>query len=72
MSNYARKPDLKGVTEIDTSKFSEKTDLANLKWDVDNVHIDKLKTVFFYLRKLSNVLKRLYMINWLKKLIISF
>ena len=31
LSNYATKPDLKNATGVDTSKFSKKVDLANLK-----------------------------------------
>ena len=41
MANYATKSDLKCVDE---SKFSIKTDLANLKLNVDELDIDKLKT----------------------------
>ena len=28
--NYATKPDLKNTTDVDTSDFAKKTDLANL------------------------------------------
>ena len=44
-SNYATKADLKNATGVDTSDFSIKTDLANLKPDVDKLDIDKLKDV---------------------------
>ena len=43
--NYATKIDLKNATGVDTSKFAEKVDLANLKSDVDKLDIDKLKNV---------------------------
>ena len=33
--NYASKADLKNATGADTSKFTKKVDLANLKSDVD-------------------------------------
>ena len=37
LSNYATKSDLKNVTGIDAiSDFAKKTELANLKSDVDN------------------------------------
>ena len=36
---------LKNVIGVDTSYFSKKTDLANLKSDVDKLGIDKLKNV---------------------------
>ena len=45
LSNCATKADLKNATSIDTSEFSEKTDLANLKSDVNKFDIDKLKNV---------------------------
>ena len=44
-SNYATKADLKNATGVDTSDFAKKTDLANLKSDVDKLDIDKLKKV---------------------------
>ena len=44
-SNYATKADLKNATGVDTSDFSIKTDLANLKPDVDKLDTDKLKDV---------------------------
>ena len=41
-SNYATKADLKNATEVDTSSFAEKTDLATLKSNGDKLDIDKL------------------------------
>ena len=41
--NYEAKADLKNVTGVDSSDFAKNTDLANLKHDVDNLDIDKLK-----------------------------
>ena len=35
LSNYARKDDIKNITHIDTSSFALKTNLANLKTEVD-------------------------------------
>ena len=43
--NYATKSDLKNAAGFDTSKFAKKVDLANLKSNVDNLDIDKLKNV---------------------------
>ena len=40
MSNYATKTDLKIATGVDTSSFAKKTDLANLKTDVDKLDIE--------------------------------
>ena len=57
LSSYATKPDLKNVTHVDTSSFALKTNLANLKTEVDKLDIDKLVPVPTDLSKLSNVLK---------------
>ena len=43
LSNYTTKSDLKNVTGVDTSDFAKKTDLANLKSDVDKLDIEKSK-----------------------------
>ena len=43
MSNYAANVDLKRPTGVGTSDFTTKTDLANLKFDVNKLDIDKLK-----------------------------
>ena len=40
LSNYATKTDLKNVTHVDTSSFTLKTNLANLKTEVDKLEID--------------------------------
>ena len=56
--NYATKSYLKVNSGIDTSKFAKKADLGNLKTDVDDVYIDKLKAVTVDLSKLSTVLKK--------------
>ena len=57
MSNYATKTDLKNVTHVDTSSFALKTNLANLKTEVDKLDIDKLLPVPVDLSKLSDVVK---------------
>ena len=44
-SNYGTKTDLKNVTHVDTSSFALKTNLANLKTEVDKLDIDKLTSV---------------------------
>ena len=72
LSNYATKKDLKNVTHVDTSSFALKTNLANLKTEVDKLDIDKLVPVPVDLSKLSDVVKndvvkKLCMINWLQK-----
>ena len=45
MSSYATEAGLKNATGIDTSSFAKKSDLANLKSDVDKLNINKLKNV---------------------------
>ena len=42
LSNYATKTDLKNVTHVDTPSFALKTNLANLKAEVDKLDIEKL------------------------------
>ena len=56
-SNYATKADLKNVTHVDTSSFALKTNLPNLKTEVDQLDIDKLVPVPVDLNKLSDVVK---------------
>ena len=55
MAYYATKSDLKNAASVDTSKCSIKSDLTNLKLDVDELHISKVKSVPVDLSKLSNV-----------------
>ena len=57
LSNYATKTDLKNVTHADTSSFALKTNVANLKTEVDKLDIDKLVPITVDLNKLSNVVK---------------
>ena len=56
LSNYATKADIKNISHVDTSSFALKTNLANLKTEVDKLDIDKLKPVPDDLSKLSNVI----------------
>ena len=57
LSNYSTKADMKNISHIDTSSFALKTNLANLKTEVDKLDIDKLAPVPTDLSKLSNVAK---------------
>ena len=44
MSHYVTKADLKDAADVNTSDFAKKkTYLANLKFEVDNLDIDKVK-----------------------------
>ena len=43
LSNYATKKDIKNITHVDTSSFALKTNVANLKTEVDKLDIDKLR-----------------------------
>ena len=52
LSNYATKADTKNISRVDTSRFTLKTNLANLKTEVD-----KLVPVPLVLSKLSDVVK---------------
>ena len=57
LSNYATKADIKNISHIDTSSFALKTNLANLKTEVDKLDVDKLVAVPVDLSKLSDVVK---------------
>ena len=57
LSNYATKSDIRNISHVDTSSFALKTNLANLKSEVDKLDIDKLKPIPTDLSKLSNVVK---------------
>ena len=57
LSNYATKADIKNISHVDTSSFALKTNLANLKTEVDKLDIDKLLPVPADLSKLSDVVK---------------
>ena len=57
LSNYATKADIKNILHVDTSSFASKTNLANLKSEVDKLDIDKLVPVPVDLSKLSDFVK---------------
>ena len=72
LSNFVTKTVLKNVTHVDISSFALKTNLGNLKTEVDKLDIHKLAPVPVHLSKLSGVVKndvakKLCMINWLQK-----
>ena len=62
-----RKLILKNITHVDTSSFALKTNLTSLKTKVDKLEIDKLAPVPADLSKISDVVKKLFMKNWLQK-----
>ena len=64
--NYAKKADITNISHVDTSSFASKTNLANLKSEVDKLDIKKLVPVPVDLSKLSDVVKMML----LKRLII--
>ena len=45
LSSYATKKDINNITHINTSSFALKTNLANLRTEVDKLDIDKLSPV---------------------------
>ena len=57
LSNYATKTDIKNISDVDTSSFALKTNLASLNTEVDKLDIDKLKPILDDLSKLNNVVK---------------
>ena len=58
LSNYATKDGIKNITHVNTSSFALKTNLANLKSEVDKLDVDKLKHIPTDLSKLSDVVKK--------------
>ena len=57
LSNYATKADIKNISHVDTSSFALKTNLANLKTEVDKLDIDKLVPVPVDLNELIDLVK---------------
>ena len=57
LSNYATKAETKNILNIDTSSFALKSNLDNLKTEVDKLDIDKIVPVPVDLSKLSGVAK---------------
>ena len=45
LSKYVTNSNLRNVTDVDTSQFAKRTDLASSKSDVDKLDIDKLEKV---------------------------
>ena len=60
LSNDATKGDIKNILRVDTSSFALKTNLANLKTEVDKLDFDKLVPVP---TDLMVLLKKLIIIN---------
>ena len=57
LSNYATKADIENISQVETSSFALKSNLASLKMEVDKLNIDKLPPVPVDLSKLSDVVK---------------
>ena len=57
LSHYATKTDIKNISHVDTSSFALKTNLADLKTEVDKLDIDKLVPIPVDLSKLTDVVK---------------
>ena len=57
LSNYATKTDLKHTSHLDASGFALMSNLANLKTEVDQLDINKLRPVPNDLTNLSNLVK---------------
>ena len=57
LSNCATKADIKNISHVDTSSFALKTNLANLKTEVDQLDVDILVPIPVDLSKLSDVVK---------------
>ena len=69
LSNYATKTYIRNISHVDTSSFALKTNLANLKTEVDKLDIDKLVPVPVDLSKLGDVVKMVLLKNVYDKLV---
>ena len=56
LTNYATKADINNITHVDTSNLALKTNLPNLKTEIDKLDIDKLVPIPI---KLITILKLL-------------
>ena len=63
LSNYATKADIKNISHVDISSFALKTNLANLKTEIDKLDINKLVPVPVDLSKLSDPVKMMLLKN---------
>ena len=59
LSNYVTKKDSDNITHVDTSNFALKTNLVNLKTEVDKLDIDKLGSLLNNLSKLKTKVDKL-------------
>ena len=57
MFSYATKTDIKNISHIDTLRFALKSNLTNLKTEIDNLDINKFVSVPADLSKLSDLVK---------------
>ena len=57
LSNYGTKTDIKNISQVGTSRFALKTNLASSKTEVDKLDIGKLVAVPVDLSKLSDLIK---------------
>ena len=59
LSNYATKDDITNITHVDISSFALKTNVANLKAEVDKLDIDELKRLSNNLTNLKTKVDKL-------------
>ena len=57
LTNYAAKASIKNISQVDTSSFALKSNLASLKTEVDQLDIEKLVPLSVDLSKLGDVIK---------------
>ena len=63
LSNYATKSDLKNARGIDTSKLAAKSDLVSLKTEIDQLDIDKSKSLSTNLSNLESKVDKLNIVK---------
>ena len=59
LSNYATKKGIKNIAHVDTSSFALKSNLSNIKTEVDKLDINKLKILSNNLSNLKTEIDKL-------------
>ena len=59
LSNYATKSDLQNAAVVAKLQFAKKDDFASLKWETDQLDIDKLEKVSSGLKNLRSKVDKL-------------
>ena len=70
LSDSATKTDIKNISHVDVSSFALKTNLASLKTEVDNLDIDKIKSLPNNLNNLKTKVDKLVIVKLVPGLVV--